>query len=441
MIISITPQTQPQIKNPVLADYAAMYLRIYDRFMDQVRASGIGIDPDDHSGWVDEKRRQLVNKGAVVRNNDYSIYINAISPACVACRKGVGSATFYVSLRCHRDCYYCFNPNQVDYDASTANERDLVAELDEIRAHGQQIKYLALTGGEPLLHKDQAVAFFSHASEQFPDTHKRLYTTGDQLNEAMLREFQAAQLEEIRFSIRMHDSDKARRHTMERIALAKQYIPAVMVEMPILPGTLAEMQSILLELDQIGIFGINLLEFCYPMNNAAAFNARGFQVKRRPFETLYSYWYAGGVPISGSEQVCLELVDFAIEQRLALGVHYCSLENKFTGQNYQQNAGTKLPKTALLSPKDFMLKSAKVFGEDIPAVRRVFEKKNYRDFEIDPQRGYLEFHVNQISALKKLDVEIGISTSTLEQRAGGLVERELKVDLTTPQTFKLSDVS
>ncbi|MBE2268077.1 MAG: radical SAM protein [Anaerolinea sp.] len=441
MIISITPQTHHQIKNPLLAEYAAMYLRIYDRFMDQVRASGIGIDPDDHSTWVDEKRRQLVRKGAIVRNNDHSIYINAISPACVACRKGVGSATFYVSLRCHRDCYYCFNPNQVDYEFSTTHERDLVAELDSIHAQGQKIEYLALTGGEPLLHKEQAVAFFDRASAHFPESHKRLYTTGDQLNETLLRELHAAGLKEIRFSIRMHDSEKARRHTLDQIALAKQFIPDVMVEMPILPGTLAEMQTILLELNQIGIFGINLLEFCFPMNNAAAFNGRGFRVKQRPFETLYSYWYAGGVPVSGSEQVCLELLDFAIEQGLTLGVHYCSLENKFTGQNYQQNAGYPLPRTAVLSHKDFMLKSAKAFGDDIPVVRRALEQRNYRSYEIDSQRGYLEFHVNQISALKPLDVEIGISTSTLEQRAGGLVERELKIDLTTPRMFKLSDVS
>jgi len=73
-------------------------------------------------------------------------------------------------------------------------------------------------------------------------------------------------------------------------------------------------------------------------------------------------------------------------------------------------------------------------------VLRALEQQNYRDFQVDQQHGYLEFHVSQIRALKKLDVEIGISTSTLEQRADGLVQRELKVDLTTPRLFKLSDL-
>lgn len=440
MIIAITPQTFEQIKNPVFSSYARLYLTIYERFMDQIRATGIGVDPDDHGDLVNEKRRQLVKKGAIVRNNDHSVYINAISPACVACRKGVGTATFFVSLRCHRDCYYCFNPNQVDYDHFTTHERDLVAELETIHAQGQKLGVLALTGGEPLLHPEKTFAFFKRASELFPDTHKRLYTCGDYVNEDVLHELQAAHLEEIRFSIRMHDSAAARRHGLERIALATQYIPNVMVEMPVLPGTLDEMKTILVELDRTGIFGINLLEFCYPMNNAGEFNARQFRIKGRPFETLYEYWYAGGIPVSGSELVCLDLLDFALDQGLTMGVHYCSLENKFTGQNFQQNGGYKLPRIAQLSQKDFMLKSAKVFGEDILPVRRALEQKSCRDFEINQQYDYLEFPINQIRNLKKLDVEIGISTSTLEQRTGGMVERELKIDLTTPRMFKLSDV-
>lgn len=440
MIIPITHHTHHQIKNPAFSAYARMYLTIYERFMAQVEATGIAVDPEDHSERVDEKRRALVSKGAVIRNNDHSIYINAISPACVACRKGVGTATFFVSLRCHRDCYYCFNPNQVDYDHFTTHQRDLVAELEAIHAQGQKLDYLALTGGEPLLHPEQTFAFFRRATELFPKTHKRLYTCGDHVNEAVLRELEAARLEEIRFSIRMHDSATARRQTLERIALAARSIPQVMVEMPILPGSLDEMKDILTELDRIGIFGINLLEFCYPLTNAPAFNAHQFQVKNRPFQTLYEYWYAGGVPVSGSDLVCLDLLEFAIDQGMRLGVHYCSLENKFTGQNFQQNAGYKLPRIAQLSQRDFMLKSAKVFGKDIPPVRHVLEQKRCRDFEANPQYDYLEFPINQIPSLKKLEVEIGISTSTLEQREEGMVVRELKVDLTTPRMFRASDV-
>ncbi|HML20545.1 MAG TPA: radical SAM protein, partial [Aggregatilinea sp.] len=296
------------------------------------------------------------------------------------------------------------------------------------------------TGGEPLLHKPQAVHFFEHALERFPGVHTRLYTCGDYVDEAILAELRDAGLREIRFSIRMHDTDHLRKRILERVELAKRYIPDVMIEMPIIPGTLDIMKDILRELDRIGIYSINLLELCYPLLNAAEFKARGFKVKKRPFDTLYDYWYAGGVPIAGSEAECLDLLEFAHDEGLKIGVHYCSLENKLTGQNYQQNASHPVPRTAVLSQNDYLLKSAKVFGDDIGPVMEVLEREHIREYAYDPDHNCLEFTVNAIRALKKLDIEVGISTSTFEERPDGMVIRELKVDLTTPRQFKRADV-
>ena len=438
MILEITGATQGQIRNPALAGYAARYLDIFDDFMRQVTATGIEVAAEDEALENSAKSEALARDGATLRNVDRSIYLNRISPACVACQKGIGSATFFISLQCHRDCYYCFNPNQVEYDTYTANERNLVGELAQVRANEYAVDYLALTGGEPLLHKQEAVDFFSYASRHFPRTHTRLYTTGDHANTATLEALQESGLQEIRFSIRMHDLERGHRHTLERIAQARQYIPTVMVEMPILPGTLDEMKEILLELEHLEIHSINLLEFCYPLTNASEFQRRGFKIKQRPYKTLYNYWYAGGVPIAGSEAVCLELLDFALQQELTIGVHYCSLENKLTGQNYQQNYGRQLPTTHYFSEKDYLLKSAKVFGADIPRVFNAFRRSGYGDFNNSKEPRYLEFHVSQIESLRDLDVEIGISTSTIETRGEDQVLRELKLDLTTAQSFDLA---
>jgi len=440
MIIPITPETHHQIKNPRFAAYAGRYLQIYENFMDQIRATGIEIDSGADEAAVAEKLERLREKGVLFRNGGRSIVTGAISEACVACRKSVGSVTFFISLQCHRSCYYCFNPNQVDYEHYTTHTRDLVAELDQLVAEGYELSCVALTGGEPLLHKEQAVAFFRHAHECFPGVHTRLYTCGDYVEEGVLGDLRDAGLREIRFSIRMHDSEHLRGVILERVALAKAYIPDVMIEMPVIPGHLDEMKALLRELDRIGIYSINLLELCYPLVNADEFNARGFKVKRRPFETLYDYWYAGGVPVAGSESDCLDLVEFAHDEGLGIGVHYCSLENKLTGQNYQQNAGRPLPRTAILSQNDFLLKSARVFGDDVAPVLAAFEQAGCRDYTYNAQIDSLEFNVNHIRALKKLDVEIGIATSTFEERPDGLVLRELKVDLTTPRMFKRSDL-
>ena len=45
-----------------------------------------------------------------------------------------------------------------------------------------------------------------------------------------------AGVNEIRISLRLEDTENARRHTFDKIALAREYIPNVMVEMPVLPG-------------------------------------------------------------------------------------------------------------------------------------------------------------------------------------------------------------
>ena len=438
MILDVTKSTLHEIKNPALREYANIYLKIYQDFMDQVRQMGLEVEEEDTSMTVAQRVADLRKKGATVRNSDKSIYVNHISPSCVACQTGIGSSTFFISLNCHRDCFYCFNPNQEGYEYYRGHMRDVIAKLDELRQTNPRMGHLALTGGEPLLHKEQTYGFFEHVRELYPNSYTRLYTSGDHIDRATLESLQKSGLKEIRFSIRMHDLAKGHRHTLDNIAMARGYIPNVMVEMPVLPGTLEEMKDLLVELDRLGIFGINLLELCFPLSNADVFREKGYRVKARPFRVLYNYWYAGGLPIAGSETVCLDLMDFALEAGLKLGVHYCSLENKHTGQIYRQNSGLNLPKHMHFSQKDYFLKTAKVFGEDVPAVKQLFDKVGYCDYVLSEDYDSLEFHVNQIGSLKKLDLDVGISAQVIETRENENVFRELKVDVTTPQTFRLS---
>ena len=440
MITDVTERTLPEIKNAKLRANAEIYVRIYQDFMDQVHSMGIEIETKDDSREVKVRLAALAKKGVEQHNNKHSLSINEVSMACKACRLGVGSATFFISLECHRDCFYCFNPNQVNYGQFKQNHRDVLAELRALKASGNLVTHLALTGGEPLLHKGEAIRFFQQARMDFPNVHTRLYTSGDHIDKPTLQALKAAGLDEIRFSIRMHDSKKGRELTYKNIDLAREYIPYVMVEMPVLPGTLEEMKGILLKLEALGVYSINLLEFCFPLTNAVDFKERGYKIKARPYKVLYNYWYAGGLPVAGSESVCLDLLEFAADQGLKMGVHYCSLENKHTGQIYQQDGDRNYPDPIYISPKDHFLKSAKVFGEDIPRVKKVFNSCGYSAYQTDKDHDSMEFHVKKIKLLKELDFEIGISTSVHEIRDGESVLRELKLDVTTPRSFKLSEV-
>jgi len=435
MIREISRRTLAEVQNPKFSKYASTYLDIYDDFMKQIEGTGLEISQEDNLDWVTARYSRLKQKGAFLRNDDKSIYINQISPACVACKIGVGSATFFISLQCNRDCYFCFNPNQENYEYFTNNKRNLIEELDQIRASGQQIHHLALTGGEPLLHLDESVEFFQKAKENFPEAHSRLYTCGDFIDDDSLQQLKVAGLEEIRFSIRLHDRVEAQQITLDEIALAMDYIPSVMVEMPVLPDTLDRMKELLIELDRIGISSINLLEFCFPFRNARTFRNKGFKIKNPPYRVLYNYWYAGGLPIAGSELECLELLEFAIDEGLDIGIHYCSLENKHTGQIYQQNVGKKVSPRYHFSEKDFFFKSAKVFGEDISKVQERFRVSPNQSTFRDTDHDYLEFHPSKIGLLMDLDIEVGISSYVMETRENDEFMRELKVDLTFPNQF------
>jgi pyruvate formate-lyase activating enzyme-like uncharacterized protein len=437
MIININEETINQIKNPVMRDYARIYTRISQTFMDEMLKTGIQVDPLDYSEQVENKLKVLRRKGASLRNDSKSVVVNQISPACVACQTGVGSATFFTSLKCNRNCFYCFNPNQEDYEHYRETISDTVAELNAAKERGQQAKHLALTGGEPLLHKPEAIRFFETAKKNFPGVYTRLYTSGDFVDSEILATLKEAQLDEIRFSIRMQDLERGNNHVFDLIKLTREFIPHVMVEMPVLPDTLDVMKDVLVHLADLGLYSINLLELCFPLHNAEEFNQRGYQVKNNPFRVLYDYWYAGGLPVARSELACLDLIEFALDNKLKMGVHYCSLENKFTGQVYQQN-NYSTSKIRHFSQRDYFLKSAKVFGDDRLLVKHYFDKKGIKDCEENEEYNYLEFNVNQIRDLKKLEVEIGLCTSVFEDRDGEQVLRELKVDLVNPAAFQIS---
>lgn len=438
MMIELNNENISKIKNPKFREYASIYARVYDNFVAQVRELGLEIDETDYSEQAREKIGQLARAGAIVRNDSKSVYVNRFSSACAACRTGMDSATFFVSLQCHRNCFFCFNPNQEDYEYHSKHKRDLISELENMYRHGIRMEHVALTGGEPLLFKPETVEFFRYADQKFPMAYKRLYTSGDHVDEEILQALRQVRLDEIRFSVRMTDSENARHHTLEHIALAKQFIPSVMVEMPVLPGTFESMQALLKELDRLDIASINLLEFCFPLANAEEFRKRGDKIKKYPSRVLYNYWYAGGLPISKSELECLDLIEFAMREKMKIGVHYCSLENKHTGQIYQQNIHSTIPATGYMSEKDFFIKSAKVFGADIQPVKRLLKQSAPVDLQRNRDHDYLEFHVSQIPALRELDVEVGISWNVMEERDDGEYLREVRIDLTTPQTFDIA---
>lgn len=438
-LMSSTKQREDKLKrNESLRAYQDIYKHIEKATKDQIEQFGLPLAKEEiqkEKYW--ETVQNLENKGALVRNNRKSIVSNGkISSACEACQTGKGSYTSFISLKCHRDCYFCFNKNQDDYTFYLNHQRNTNQELEDLINQGVKLTHLALTGGEPLLHPEETIQFFELAQKLTPESHTRLYTTGDFLNEDLLQRLKETSLDEIRFSIKLEDSTNKRKHILRKIELANKYIPDVMVEMPIIPGTGKAMKELLLELDELDIFGINLLEFCYPFENAHAFKDRGYELKNPPYDVYYNFWYAGGLAVAESEKLCLDLVEFAIEKELKLGVHYCSLENKFTGQIYQQNFDQVLDDTYLFSKKDYYFKTAKVFGADKEIVEHVL-KENNQPFNKNDKYDFLQFSVKAIEQMEDQDLDILISSNVVENEQQQQNIREVHLEWIKPAQFDI----
>ena len=410
---------------PTLAAWLDEYNAIGQDYVDRLRAGGLDFAPRDaDAAERDACKKRLAAKGARFRNGDASISSGPLSSACVACATDEGSRTFYLSLACTRDCYFCFNTNQAGYEEDRYLKAGWRDELDGFLEGDVPVTHVALTGGEPLLHPNETVAFLERAREKAPDAHLRLYTDGDFLDESILTRLRDAGLTEIRLSVKP-DEGGAREEALRRMAIAKRYIPQVMVEMPVIPGTVEEMKGLLRGMDELGVFGINLLEFGYPMGPWGPFAARGFRIANPPYAIPYNYSYAGGLPVADSELACLQLVEFALDEKLTLGVHYCSLENKNRTQIFQQDSAVALDDALWqFDENDFFWRTAKVFDGDVDVAEGLLHAAD-APWARDPDEPSIQFHPRHLPLLAGAAVVPVISVNVVEQHDGAPALREL----------------
>ena len=113
---------------------------------------------------------------------------------------------------------------------------------------------------------------------------------------------------------------------------------------------------------------------------------------------LYDYGYAGCLPLAGSELLCLELLEYALDEGLSLGVHYCSLENKHRDQICVQNGACSVDAGVYeRDPHDFFLKTVKAFDGDVSLARRALEACGVGAFSLEDEGLSLAFHPRHIS--------------------------------------------
>ena len=390
------------VKNDSLEAARASFRAARQRYVAALEERGIAF-AGEGTGLARraELREALRAAGAVFRNDGASIVSGWLSGACVECTGCGGSETFSTTLRCHRDCYFCFNRNLADYETFFEQGCPWEAELSRSAAdNAGKLACVALTGGEPLVDVDSAVRFLEAAGQAFPGAHMRMYSSGDLLDEATAARLAEAGLSEVRFSVKLDDPPELQERVLGNMALAGSFIGDVMVEMPVIPGTGEQMRALMARFERAGIRGMNLLEFCFPFARWEEFARRGLAVRNPPYPVMFDYAYSGGLAIAGSEELALELMLWGMGEGLSFGMHYCSLENKHRSEMRQRNGDAAgLHPCISFDEGDFFLKAGKLFGPDRAPGKAALAAAGCTDFIEDDEECSSAFPLRFLDAL------------------------------------------
>ena len=139
MALQLNKGNLHMINNPVFAAYAESYQNIYDDFQANVKAFGLpfAVNREQEIAALREEVNAL---GVLSRNNGASLVHGQLCGACEACRTGVDSYTGLISLMCHRSCFFCFNPNQYEYDQLASAKKDWAVELERVYRQNKNLK-------------------------------------------------------------------------------------------------------------------------------------------------------------------------------------------------------------------------------------------------------------------------------------------------------------
>ena len=417
--------------NDILASELKEYEEGAQRYIDTLTDMGIKFaEPGANQAAIDKLREKLRGAGAEFKNAGASIVWGWQSKACVECTGTGGSETFSTTFKCHRDCYFCSNYNVADYEKFVREGCPWEDGLNRAARVYDDLAVIGLTGGEPLLVLDDSISFLERAGELFPHAHKRMYTSGDLLTKEGAERLRDAGLNEIRFSVKQDDPAERQERVLSAMRLAKLYIPSVMVEMPIIPGTWERMCELFDAWASIGIDGVNLLEFCFPFNNWDEYESRGFEIRNPPFDVMYDYGYSGGLPVAGSEELCLQLMLYGIQRHVPFGMHYCSLDNKHRSEMRQRNErGAHMHPVFSFDEGDFFLKCAKVYGDDVKPTIEALLRHGKTDFIENAEAQSLSFPLKNLVCLKDVNVKPAIATFLLEDDEEGSYLREVSLTL------------
>lgn len=275
-----------------------------------------------------ERRKQLLelNKEEYLYK-ETKPYYKHISNGCKMCGDGLWSCLFITNI-CNGACFYCPTSQNKDEIPSSQGMT-----FDTPEAYAEYVNYfklkgVAISGGEPLLVFDRTLNYIKAIRDKGDsDIYIWMYTNGILIDEHKLRLLASAGLNEIRFDI------GATNYSLDKIKLAKGIIKNISIEIPSIPEELEILKSLLPEMIKVGVSNLNLHQLRLTKHNAKKLLSRE-----------YTYVSDERPIVLESEIAALELINYARENKLDIGINYCSFhyKNRFQKAGYRNQINRKL---------------------------------------------------------------------------------------------------
>lgn len=274
-----------------------------------------------------EKKVALIEKAENILFKGTKPYYKQLSNGCKLCGLGQWSCLF-ITGKCNASCFYCPTSQQEDHLPTTQNLSfaDPAAFADYINHF--RFKGVSFSGGEPLLQFDRTLSYLKQVRRKCnPETYVWMYTNGILAETQKFRKLASAGINEVRFDI------GATAFRLDKIAAAKGIIPVITIEIPAVPEELERLKKLLPEMVKAGVSNLNLHQLRLTQYNAK-------QLAKRD----YTYINAEQPVVLESELAALELIAYAHDHSIDIGINYCSFhfKNRFQKAGFRNKVATAL---------------------------------------------------------------------------------------------------
>lgn len=239
---------------------------------------------------------------------------------CKSCLLGTGLGAIRKTNRCNIECKFCYNFGELDniepvgeglfeIGGTKFYERDLDALL-KIQKKPSGVAYVYL---EPFMEIEKYYGIIKKFAEN--DIYQHMYTNGLLVTEESLKKLGEAGLNELRFNL---GASNVSEKVIEKMALAKKYIPMVGIETPMTKEFFEEFKKKKERILNTGIDFINCAELHLNPNNIGNYLGENMYCTRQGY--ISPIW---------SHEISLKIMKMASDEKWDICVHDCCNETKF----------------------------------------------------------------------------------------------------------------